>query len=995
MFKKRTIDEYFDIIKKNHQNYLETQMVTHLDVLGIQNKKLLIDRYLAYIKNYRELTKNDLTDAIRGSTTAENLERGSFSALLGMLLGGLFFAAEQHGPSADLFGAKTAVQGGFAAAIGASCGALIYSTWDMSNEKPAHADFKACEEGMQKAGFTDERYNVLSADLVTLFHFRECLLLGLGDETTVNMRDAFKHRYYGAKNAHAFDEADFNLAIDVYFLEQLNELFHQAFEKIHQIHDKEINDEKQENEFSRWFKRHFESYENRQKFTQQMQFQFIKKCMDFLERQMNQPGFMGSYIYFMDFLAGLITASFAVGIFAAITLFIPVFALISIAIAAASITAIATHLTISNIDFLYYKRDIENRHAISNAIKSITIEQKRLATLLQKVIITTTKDLAELKKYDDNDKSSFLKILKGDSPKQIALGSVRAWIREFTSRYNESKTVVLDLSERITTLINDAHDQTEALQSVLTSWITAPTPTDAMLNDLTQFIKDTKDYLLNPDNAAFIKTFESVQKIKEQVLEIVGHMPFTTKDKPLPAALVNFYTTSIARGGLGGLKSDLDQVRRLAPVVSAQIAADATHPWQQLLTTAFTIQLKLNESPNAELILQGDSRYRNMLGLPSNQTIPIERRINNENIRDYLDQSFDFLCLLNQYETNVDWNGSFQNVDPFILYRMLFVKELANLTDPNNIRVDSLVKDEIKRFARTTLNYNPDVAFDDILNQALLVHSNIHGRTIHDALGNPRLLSELSYIADAVRVDMAYVCSSLSPEQLITLEAKRFLMKGDDKIIFGHNSMGKLTPELSQNFYDKINDTIQVTTAFLVVINTNKLLHQTNTINLYLQVIATEINRVTQLITVLNRLLGGVNVQPLDDVLNRLDVFMQSLTITESVPIMHSQPTAPSHLSTYQSAIDALEAFIKKQNTEHNKEKSSTWLPFLSAHHKHTRVSKIKAAEDLRDVLQTGNWEEFDLNNSLYKTNTHLQGIMQTYNLESVLEGMVAESSMG
>jgi len=348
----------------------------------------------------------------------------------------------------------------------------------------------------------------------------------------------------------------------------------------------------------------------------------------------------------------------------------------------------------------------------------------------------------------------------------------------------------------------------------------------------------------------------------------------------------------------------------LAPVVAMDIAANEHHPYQRFLDTAFAIQIKLNDAPHAAFILQGDTRYRNMLGLPSNQTVRIEEKINAANTQDYLDESFNFLCLLNEYEANIDWRGAFQNIDPFILYRMLLVKQLANLADPNNLRVDSLVKDEIKRFVRSKLNYNPDVAFDDILNQALLIKSGRCETTIRDTLGNPRLLSELSYIADAVRVDMAYVSSSMSPEQLVALEAERFLMTADDKIIFGYNSIGKLIPELSQDFCAKINDTIDVTKAFLAAISTNILLQQTSTIRLYLQMISNEVNRVKHQIAVLKPLLVSSTIQPLDDVLNALEAFKQTLALPEAIiPEVTIAPPDPASTPAEQPLTEGTQLF--------------------------------------------------------------------------------------
>ncbi len=896
MFTKRTINDYFNIIKANRKAYLDTQMVVHLGIPGTENKKELIDQYLLCIRHFHTLKQSDLDDDIRDSTLQENAERGAFSALIGMVLVGLFFAAEQNTPSADLFGLKTAAQGGFATAIGASCSVLIYSAWDKSDEKPAHADMKACEEEMKKAGFTDERYNAIAADLVKLFHFRECLLLGLVDKKKANMREAFATQYYLPSNGQLFNDKDFNLAIEVYFLEQLNELFQQAFKKIHEVHAKEIHDEAKGGEFTVWFKRHFESTESRQQFTQEMQVHFIKTCIEFLTEQVNQPGFLGQYLYIVDFFSGLVTASLAVAICAVTTLFIPVFALVSIAIAAAFLGTVSAHLTISLTD-LYYKRSLENRQTIADVIECVTMEQKRLSILLKSVPITSQKDLSELKKYDDNDKSSFLQILSGKSPKQIALGSARGWIREFAARYNESKVVEIDLSDRIKTLIDNSEDQTLLLQKELLAYMSSTARTKPLLPQLAAFIKDTTAYLKHPENAEFIRVFESVQKIKEQVLEITGAIPLSLTTK-LPENLITFYTAAIAEGGLAGLMSDLTQVRQLAAVTATNTPANAQHPYQLFLDTAFEIQLKLNADPNTAFIFQGDGLYRSMLGLPCNYTKRIEDLIDGSNVLDYLKHSFNFLCTLNHYDTNVDWHGAFQNSPAFVLYRTLLVKQLAHLVDSNNARVDSLVKEVIKQFVHSTLNYNPDVAFNDILNQALLIKPKPQGKTIMDKLGNPRLISELSFIADAIRVDMAYIMSPLSPEKLITLEASHFLMSNNDKLIFSYNTHGEFIPEPSINFYNKICDTIHITTKFLDTLNTKNILEHTGTIKLYLQVISNEINQIKLQISTLKPLLGPLSDTSLDDVIQKLDLFKQTSHLPDPSPIRDALSITPTQNPT-------------------------------------------------------------------------------------------------
>ena len=172
MFKNRPVDDYFDIIKKNHKKYLESTMVTHLTLSEAEHKKPIIDRYLACIRNYCELKQRDLDDAIKGDSLAEKAGRGVFAALIGAGIGGLIFAGEQRMPSTDVFGAKAAVQGGFAGMLGISCSAVIFKVWSQSGEKPAHADLMACAEEMSKAGFNHEKYAELSENIVKLFYFR-------------------------------------------------------------------------------------------------------------------------------------------------------------------------------------------------------------------------------------------------------------------------------------------------------------------------------------------------------------------------------------------------------------------------------------------------------------------------------------------------------------------------------------------------------------------------------------------------------------------------------------------------------------------------------------------------------------------------------------------------------------------------------------------------------------------------------------------------------
>lgn len=879
MFKKLSTDDYFEIIKENHKRYLDATMVTHLAAVpGAENKKLLVERYLTHIHAYHQVEADDLNYDITGPTVAEKVGRGAFASLLGMGVGALVFGAEQKVPSGDIFGAKTAIQGGFAATIGVSCSALIYKAWEKSTEKPTVKELELFEKDMEEAGFSKKKYAEMAESLVKLFHFRECLLLGLENKGKVNMRTAFKNRFPGS-----VVDADLNMAIEVYFLQQLNELFHGAFQAIYNIHDKEITDEAAQPKFIKWFKRHFESEKTRQRFTQQMQIDFINQCMRFLEQEKDEKGFLGRHPYFTASIIGLTAGSLALALFATMLTVIPLIGLIGISAVITSITSVSHYFAVSKIDALRYVRDMGNRQAIGTAIESIGHERNRLRNLIQHVVPTTRKDLADLKRYDDVNESSFLKILTLKKTQNVALGGVRAWVRELASRFQESKFIQIDLSERIKSIINDAHEQTEYLQKVLLGLMSKSNKSD--LEYLTQFVNDTKFYLHAPENAAFVKTFESIQKIKEQILEVVGHVPATMSIK-LPAVLVNFYTAPVAQGGLGGLLSDFNQVRSLAPVVADQVAADEHHPYHHLITTAFTLNLKLNAAANQELIFRGDNHYRQLLGSPPDSVAHSEDAITTQTIQDYLTRSFDFLCSLNQYNSAMQWTQAFQNNDEFILYRMLLVKQLANLADPNNSRVDDLIKNDIRDFARQKLNCNPDIAFDDILNQALLIKADPQAGTILDTFGDPRSLNDLAYVADAVRVDIAYVSTSVSPKDLIYFEAAHFISQGEDKTIFGYNSFGKLIPHYLDEFSEQVNAAIAATTDFIEAIKVRDLLQQTGTIRIYTQVILDEIKGLREKINLLvtrGTHVSGLDPKPLQNAVAALDAFVNKLPVLEQL----------------------------------------------------------------------------------------------------------------
>lgn len=715
----------------------------------------------------------------------------------------------------------------------------MYEAWLSSNEKPLNTDYNAYVQEMKNAGFTNEKYTDIARQLIKLFHYRECLLMG-------NDRASFIQRYYtNDQGVSSHKDTDLNLSIESYFLEQLNTLFQTSFHSIYAIHDKEIEAEQNLPAFLKFFKQHFQSVENRKRFTQKLQLDFMDGCIKFLKKEKEEPGFFGRYLYFIDLLIGVMAATFAVAYFAINVLLIPTFGLACIGIISAALAGMCTHLIIINTASLYYQRNAMNRTAIHHAIESISQEQKRLKSLANNTVQTTHKDLDDLKKYDNQEESAFTRILKLKQDHAIALGGVRAWIREFASRFQESQFIQIDLSDRLKSIISDAHDQTESLTKTLNNIVSSTHPHAADMTVLTKFIAETSKYILSPQHQAFIHTFEYVQKTKEQVLEIVSSINHRHINTPLPAALTTFYTRAISEGGLGGLISDLTQARTMAPVVDDHIQPNSEHPYHRFLKASLAIDLKLNASTNASMILHGDTHYRQILGLSNAHTQTLEDKITPSNIKDYLDNSFNFLCSLNDYQHHCGWREPFQHHDHFILYRMLLIKQLANFADPNNTRVDKLVKLDIKRFAQEKLNCNADIAFDDILNQALLIEKSAHGGSIKDQLNKSHALSELSFIADAIRVDIAYCSTALCPQQLIQFEMQDYIKNNNDTLLLGLNTDDPLIPAYSEDFYNDINTAITSTEAFIKHIQTRPLIIQTKTIDRYYEAISSEIETIT------------------------------------------------------------------------------------------------------------------------------------------------------
>ncbi len=894
MFEKIPIDTYINIIRKNHQAYLDANAFTQLDFKGAAAKKPIVDRYLQYMRHYRQARQSYFDDAVADVSLATNAAGGVTAILGGLGIGSLLFATQQNKPSLDIFGTKTITEGGFAAIIGACCSTLIFAAWSASNQKPMHDTAESCITEMAAAGFSANKYVETAKKLVKLFHFRECLLLGLKDNEAVNFRSDFITRYFPKESEDKFNGVDFNLSIEIYFLTELNALFHEAFQDIYQLHQQEIQQDRQQPEFIRWLTSHFADKNNQRRFTQEMQSNFLGQCIHFLAQEMSEPGWLAQYFYLTDSLAGLLAAAIITSIFATAIPFIPLTGLIAIAVVSFALGVAASHVAIFCQEILYYKRSQANRTSLHTIIEVISSEQKRLGQLIHKIVATTEKDLKDLHKFEQLSQSTVVQSLC--SPSQtghILVGSMHAWIREFANRYNDSETIEIDLLNTLHPILTSAQQQTTALQGLLQQALLQQNPAVNELLQLQGYVEQTRQFLLDSQQQQFRQTYQMTQKIKEQLLEVLSFTSIGKSKHGIPGFLLNFYTDPPEKGGLNGLQHDIALAISLAPVVQEVIDADANHPYAVgLLTVAFELNTRLSTQPNTAMLLHGDNQYRALLGLPTVGYASAEHLLTIHNIDDYLNASFDFLYALNHYDSNSDWQLPLQNHEEFIMYRLLLCRQLADLLDPNNLHVDSLLKARIKNFFVEKLCVDPDTAIDDIIHQSWMMGVYQDHRTLQDLWGNHRSIGALSAIAHAIRVDLSYISTPVTPKQLIMLEAKQFLDTHAHPYVFGYESSIDLIPEYSPEFASALTQTIQTTEAFLQFLHTRQLLTDTGVIHLYTAEIKRDIEKISAQIQQLQQHAGLAETSSpqhsMTSLLQQLSAFNQSLPQLSSVAMTHS-----------------------------------------------------------------------------------------------------------
>ena len=349
-----------------------------------------------------------------------------------------------------------------------------------------------------------------------------------------------------------------------------------------------------------------------------------------------------------------------------------------------------------------------------------------------------------------------------------------------------------------------------------------------------KFIEKTKSYLLNKENANFIKKFEIINKIREQILSITSAIPNSiTSD--IPKELIDFYTAPISQGGLQGVAQDLNNARLISPNVICGITY--SEPYKLLLTTAQKLNYAISRDPNKNFILHGDTQYRKMLGLNIDpNSFTLENKITSQNIGIFLENSFEFLYSLDKSQ---DINKPLENSYEFILYRMLLLKQLSVITNPNNLCFEKSIKQEVLEFIQDKLKIEPALVINDIFNQSLFSYNNDDNKCtpiIKDPLGQNILVCDLEFIAEAVRLDIAYTSNHVTPKMIIDIEASKFILRKNEAscMLFGYYQGSKLVPEISSSFFEKISTTIANSREFILSIMDKKLMGNFSCLKYYL-----------------------------------------------------------------------------------------------------------------------------------------------------------------
>lgn len=842
-------------IHRNYQQQLQNQMLTHYGVYlersdhpekiyswieKIEDTRLLANQYLdTLVRSKEPASKSSLENETSGFWYYMEKAKLLIPEGFRNFFSDITFQSNEF----NLFNSVTAEI--FSITLGNSISEVLFDyfkTQFSGNQEETQKQFaNTIDKQKELSELIKNECERISIELIKLFHFREMLLLGKISRTPTEpeVREEFIRR---AKLKDQSAES-INIAIEIYFAKELSKIFNTGFESLYKVHDVEIQSELQSS-FIKWINQLSESDKVRQAFTQEIQLKFMLLSRDFLLEQMNQPGFMAKHPIVFSLIAGLIVAT-AIAVTITLTLGIAfLWSIGSLTSVGFLLASIGTFFIINKLDVITYKRTTENRAQIQNAITMINNEFLRLKKELIQSKETSTEDIENTRNFKHLNQK-FLYAIEGEI---VARGSVSGWLREYASRYRHSKAVEVDLGDQYKQLIIQSKNQTEHLIKSINKKET---------NLLKHWISGTRLYLGKEHHVEVIKEFELIQKIREQVLEIVCKTNYT------PPTLFVFYCTPVDKGGLGGNESDFAQIKRFAPVNTKN--GNSNNPYNYLCDIALNLFKKYEPEYASDFIFLGDPEYRQMLGMSrGDYGVPVTE----ENIDVYLNNSYTFLLsLCNKIAPGLGLDPLQQPArvkDEFILYRMLLLKQLANLSLPENKEVNTEVKLKIKRFIKYHFNLETEVIFDDLANQRFLLNKEVQTSQCYKNSDQFVVTDvELENIRQAITLDVAYNSISFKLINVLDYCIDKFLHQrgGKPAKIFAYDtSEQELNPQGTVQFSRTISQYCENTRTFLNKSHNNKTLTATNILDCYkynvsLQVYKTQL-RIIKSIKELNKLIG-------------------------------------------------------------------------------------------------------------------------------------------
>ncbi len=775
---KQSVQNIMNNVQDNHKNYLEKTMKTQLNLTTSVTKEseARIKSWMMQLQTSYPKFTAQIAPMFEGLSMGAKVKNGVLAVGAGAATGLLVNQALSNAiPVPDFIPGKNLAVAGISVAIGSVVAKAFYDVWPGVSgqvEKPA-IDSEEFQKQLNESGFLE-----LSKDLtnkfIRLFHYRESLLFGKQPDMPIDMRAEFKGKL---KDASSADE--FKIAVETYFLTELDEVFRDTFKEIYTIHNEQIQDDKNSSAITRTVKRYF-GHVDPDTFTQQLQVGFLSEVSGFLAKQMDEPTILARHPYLVASIAGLAAGALVFAI-----------APVSIALVAGVLIGIAAYFLPSYFDSLTFKRSRENREALKKITNAIDNEAVKLRMHTQQVVATSNVDIKSLQKYTTSQADNYFNA-------SILVGSSKSWLEEYAARYRHSKRIETDLGkDAIEPIAATAQRQAADFAKALT--------TDINSKAFKTCIEKTQDYVNHRNNSEFIERFHIKTKIRDQLLEIVSALP---KNKPLPQYVTDFYVNT-----LGGVAHDLVQVREITTQNELKSAA------KNLNVIFGTVS---NE--NQAFILKGDNSLRHLLNLPASGK---DLKLDKDNINQYLTQSMHFMfSLLKKPEINLNadnpLNQVFTYTDEFSIYHTLLLKQLATLVDPNNDKLDGDTKAAINLFLKEKLSVDPKDLLNHAFTDALLV-------------GNRPTLDNMGEL-----IRSAIACSKLNytPKALLKAEVKDQI---NNHLFALHDDEVNFIPEASEVYLQRLKQTITSTAEFVEKIKQNPILVATGACGVYLYEVQQEI----------------------------------------------------------------------------------------------------------------------------------------------------------